>query len=114
MFDGIKDKLLENKAVKDEIAKVPGLDKVVNNIGLFQELGNFVLKWSMLELLEQLLENPKLVIQGNYKYNALQTIKREKNNFINSSIKSIGVSAASIGIHVRLGALIYDFGATFL
>ena len=113
VFDGIKDKLLENKAVKDEIAKVPGLDKVVNNIGLFQELGNFVLKWSMLELLEQLLENPKLVIQGNYKYNALQTIKREKNNFINSSIKSIGVSAASIGIHVRLGALIYDFGATF-
>ena len=112
VFDGIKDKLLENKAVKDEIAKVPGLDKVVNNIGLFQELGNFVLKWSMLELLEKLLEEPKLVIQGNYKYNALQTIKREKNNFINSSIKSIGVSAASIGIHVRLGALIYDFGAT--
>ena len=112
VFDGIKDKLLENKALKDEIAKVPGLDKVVNNIGLFQELGNFVLKWSMLELLEKLLEEPKLVIQGNYKYNALQTIKREKNNFINSSIKSIGVSAASIGIHVRLGALIYDFGAT--
>ena len=114
VFDGIKDKLLENKAVKDEIAKVPGLDKVVNNIGLFQELGNFVLKWSMLELLEQLLENPKLVIQGNYKYNALQTIKREKNNFITSSIMSLGVSAASnAALHVRLGALIYDFGATF-
>ena len=113
VFDGIKDKVLENKAVKDEIAKVPGLDKVVNNIGLFQELGTFVMKLSMLELLEQLLENPKLVIQGNYKYNALQTIKREKNNFINSSIKSIGVSAASYAMHVRLGALIYDFGATF-
>ena len=113
VFDGIKDKVLENKAVKDEIAKVPGLDKVVNNIGLFQELGTFVMKLSMLELLEQLLENPKLVIQGNYKYNALQTIKREKNNFINSSIKSIGISAASYAMHVRLGALIYDFGATF-
>ena len=114
VFDGILDKQLENKALKDEIAKVPGLEKVVNNIGLYQELGTFVMKWSMLELLEQLLENPKLVIQGNYKYNALQTIKREKNNFINSSIMSIGVSAASnANGYVRLGALIYDFGATF-
>ena len=114
VFDGILDKQLENKALKDEIAKVPGLEKVVSNIGLSQELGTFVMKWSMLELLEQLLENPKLVIQGNYKYNALQTIKREKNNFINSSIMSIGVSAASnANGYVRLGALIYDFGATF-
>ena len=114
VFDVIKDKQLGNKAIKDEIAKVPGLDKAVNNMGLYQELGNFVMKWSMLELLEQLLENPKLVIQGNYKYNALQTIKREKNNFITSSILSLGVSAASnADLHVRLGALIYDFGATF-
>ena len=81
VFDGILDKQLGNKALKDEFAKVPGLDKVVNNMGVYQELGTFVMKWSMLELLEQLLENPKLVIQGNYKYNALQTIKREKNNF---------------------------------
>ncbi|MFR4617023.1 MAG: leucine-rich repeat domain-containing protein, partial [Streptococcus salivarius] len=108
VFDVIKDKQLGNKAIKDEIAKVPGLDKAVNNMGLYQELGNFVMKWSMLELLEQLLENPKLVIQGNYKYNALQTIKREKNNFITSSILSLGVSAASnADLHVRLGALIY-------
>ena len=114
VFDGILNKQLENKALKDEIAKVPGLEKVLNNKGLYQELGTFVMKWSMLELLEQLLENPKLVIQGNYKYNALQTIKREKNNFINSSIMSIGVSAASMLTgYVRLGALIYDFGATF-
>ena len=114
VFDVIKDKQLGNKAIKDEIAKVPGLDKAVNNMGLYQELGNFVMKWSMLELLEQLLENPKLVIQGNYKYNALQTIKREKNNFITSSIMSLGVSAASNAAwQVRLGALIYDFGATF-
>ncbi|EGR94131.1 leucine-rich repeat protein [Streptococcus oralis] len=113
VFDGIVDKQLGNKAIKDEFAKVPGLEKVVNNIGLYQELGTFVMKWSMLELLEQLLENPKLVIQGNYKYNALQTIKREKNNFINASTLSIGVSLASNSKHVALGALIYDFGATF-
>ena len=113
VFDGIVDKQLGNKAIKDEFAKVPGLEKIVNNIGVYQELGTFVLKWSMLELLEQLLENPKLVIQGNYKYNALQTIKREKNNFINASTLSIGVSIASNSKHVALGALIYDFGATF-
>ena len=113
VFDGIVDKQLGNKAIKDEFAKVPGLEKIVNNIGVYQELGTFVLKWSMLELLEQLLENPKLVIQGNYKYNALQTIKREKNNFINASTLSIGVSLASNSKHVALGALIYDFGATF-
>ena len=113
VFDGILDKQLGNKALKDEFAKVPGLDKVVNNMGVYQELGTFVMKWSMLELLEQLLENPKLVIQGNYKYNALQTIKREKNNFINSSIMSIGISLASYNQYVGLGAKTYDFGVTF-
>ena len=113
VFDGILDKQLENKALKDEFAKFPGLDKIVKNIGVYQEFGNFVLRWSMLELLEQLLENPKLVIQGNYKYNALQTIKREKNNFINASKMSILVSLASNSKHVAAGALIYDFGATF-
>ena len=113
VFDGILDKQLENKALKDEFAKFPGLDKIVKNIGVYQEFGNFVLRWSMLELLEQLLENPKLVIQGNYKYNALQTIKREKNNFINASKMSIWVSLASNSKHVAAGVLIYDFGATF-
>ncbi len=109
--------ILDNQQSKDviqsKLKKIPGLYKALTGNAIVEEVVNFAYRFTMLEILEKLLENPKLKIPGNYKYNALQSIKIDKNNFIESSIKSIGLSIGSLQPHIKLGALINDFGATF-